>query len=193
MKTIGIFTGKQEAYNKKLLTLLYDNGPLTAWELTGKIRKTGKQSLHATLNKRLRDLEAKEYLQRYDKKWHLRFKGILAVLLIQPKPKIWNEKWKEVFDKKAKFIEQYSVPLLKKFGMEKKDLHNALRNMGLCLDDFSEWVNFSKRVKELMGKGVINFDVIKEETLLGLIIMESMTLEQLTSIWDSESETADQT
>ena len=37
-----------------------------------------------------------------------------------------------------------------------------------------------------MEKGVINFDFIKEETLLGVIIMESMTLEELTGIWDTE-------
>lgn len=189
MKTIGIFKGKQKDYNKATLTLLYDNGPLTAWELTSKMTQVGKQSLHATLNKRLRDLEKKEYLQKYGKKWHLRFKGILAVLLIQPKPKMWNEKWKEVFENKAKLIEKYSKPLLKKFGMENEDFHSAIRSLGLCLDDFKEWVNFSKKVKELMEKGVINFDVIKEETLLGVIIMESMTLEELTGIWDTDPKT----
>jgi len=189
MKTIGIFKGKQKDYNKATLTLLYDNGPLTAWELTSKMTNVGKQSLHATLNKRLRDLEKKEYLQKYDKKWHLQFKGILAVLLIQPEPKMWNEKWKEVFDKKAKLIEQYSTPILKKFGMEKEDFHNAIRSLGLCLDNFNDWINFSKNVKQLMENGVINFDVIKEETLLGVIIMESMTLEELTGIWDADPET----
>jgi hypothetical protein len=188
MKTIGIFTGKQEAYNKKLLTLLYDNGPLTAWELTGRIRKTGKQSLHATLNKRLRDLETKEYLQRYDKKWHLRFKGILAVLLIQPKPKIWNEQWRDVFESKAKLIEHYAKPVLKKFGMKKEDFQTAIRNLGLCLDDFNDWIKFSQKVKQLMKNGVFNFDIIKEETLLGLIIMESMTLEELTDVWNTDTE-----
>jgi hypothetical protein len=40
-----------------------------------------------------------------------------------------------------------------------------------------------------MENGVINFDVIKEETLLGLIIMESMTLEELTGIWNTDPET----
>jgi hypothetical protein len=172
MKTIGIFKGKQKDYNKATLTLLYDNGPLTAWELTSKMTKVGKQSLHATLNKRLRDLEKKEYLQKYDKKWHLRFKGILAV-----------------FNEKAKLIEQYSTPILKKFGMGKEDFHNAISSLGLCLDDFNEWINFSKKVKQLMDKGVISFDVIKEETLLGVIIMESMTLEELTGIWDADPET----
>jgi hypothetical protein len=43
-----------------------------------------------------------------------------------------------------------------------------------------------------MEKGVINFDVIKEETLLGIIIMESMTIEDLMNVWNPDPET-DQT
>jgi DNA-binding HxlR family transcriptional regulator len=61
MKILGILSGKQKEYNIKVLTLLYDNGPLSAWELTSKITDTGKVSLHATLNKRLRDLEKKGF------------------------------------------------------------------------------------------------------------------------------------
>jgi hypothetical protein len=194
MDTIRIFTGKQKKHNVQALTLLYDNGPLTAWELTAQIarKKYEKQSLHSTLNKRLRDLEKKGYLKRCDKKWHLRFKGILAVLLIQPKPKIWNEKWKEIFEKKAEFIEQYSEPFLKEFGKDKEELHNAFRHLGFCLDDFKEWGNLSNKTKQLIEKGVINFDVIKEETLLGIIIMESMTIEELMNVWNPDPET-DQT
>jgi hypothetical protein len=189
MKTIGIFTGKQKDYNIHVLTLLYDNGPLTAWEITSKMTRVGKQSLHATLTKRLRDLERKEYLQKYGKMWHLRFKGILAVLLIQSKPKIWHEKWKQIFEKKAEIIEKYSEPFLKKFGKDKEELHSAFRHMGFCLDDFNEWINLSNKTKQLMEKGVINFDVIKEETLLGIIIMESMTIEELTNVWNSDPKT----
>ena len=188
MSTIGIFTGKQKDYNQRVLTLLYDYGPLTAWELTGKMTQTGKVSLHATLNKRLRDLEEKEYLQKCDTKWHLRFKGIIAVLLIQPTPKIWNEKWKEVFDIKEKMVAEYSKPLLDSLGM---DLHSALKSLGLCLDDFTEWVSISKKVKELMEKGLLNFDIIKEQTLLANVIVETMTLEQLTKIWSPNQHASD--
>jgi len=191
MDTIGIFTGKQKEYNAQALTLLYDNGPLTAWELTAKIRKIGRQSLHATLNKRLRDLEKKGYVRRDDKKWLLRFKGIIAVLLIHRKTKLWHEKWKEIFEKNAKTIEQHSEPLLKRFGIEKEGIHSALKYIGLCLDDFNTWVAFSKKVKELIEKGVINFDVIKDETLLSVIIMESMTLEELTNIWNPDPENSE--
>ena len=189
MDTIGIFTGKQKEYNARALTLLYDNGPLTAWELTAKIRKVGRQSLHATLNKRLRNLEKKGYVRREERKWYLRFKGFLAVMVIRPKPKMWNPKWKEIYDNKARTIEQYAEPYLKKYGLKKENLHSAARRIGVSLDDFELWIEFSKKVKELMKNGVINFDVIKEETLFGIITMELMTLEEITKIWDTLPET----
>jgi len=190
MDTIGIFTGKQKEHNVQALTLLYDHGPLTAWELTAKIarKKFEKQSLHPTLNKRLRDLEKKGYVRRADRQWFLRFKGFLAVMVIRPTPKVWNPKWKEIFDNKAKMIEQYAEPYLKKYGLEKENMHNAVRNMGLNLDNFNLWVEFSKKVKQLLKDGVINFDVIKEETLFGLVLMEVMTVEELSEIWEPPSE-----
>ena len=186
MSKLGIFTGKQKEYNEAVLTLLYDNEPMSAWQLTAKMTNAGRVSLHATLNKRLRFLEKKDYVHRKDKKWYLRFKGIIAVLLIQREPKMWNPKWKEVFEAKAKIIEANSAPLLKKLRIEKEDVPNALRKMGLCLDDFNAWVGLSKQVKVLMENGVINFDIIKEQTLLGLIIMENMSAEELSSIFFPE-------
>lgn len=178
--------GKQKDYNILLLTLLYDNGPLTAWELTAKVRNVGRQSLHSTFNKRLRNLEKKGYLRRKVRKWLLTFKGIIAVLLIKPEPEMWNPKWTELFKKSAKNIEDYATPIL---GMDKVTVQDALKSLGLYLDDFNAWVNLSKKVKKLMENGVINLDIIKEETLLGIIIMETMTLEQLSDLWNSNSKT----
>lgn len=97
---IGIFQGKQAKNNKLILKTLYSNGPLTAWGITKKIGNTEKtkpsrfkkQSLHAILTKRLRALEKKGYLLKDGKKWLLRFKGIIASLLIQENPKPWNDK-----------------------------------------------------------------------------------------------------
>ena len=63
MNNIGIFSGKQKDYNVLLLTLLYDDGPLTAWELTAKVRRVERRSLHSTFNKRLRSLEKKGYVR----------------------------------------------------------------------------------------------------------------------------------
>ena len=94
------------------MTLLYDNEPLSAWELTAKIRKVGRQSLHATLNKRLRNLEKKGYVRRKERKWYLRFKGIIAVLLIQPEPKMWNPKWTELFKESVQGVSENIHPIL---------------------------------------------------------------------------------
>ena len=60
LKPLTIFSGKQSKYNNQILTMLYDNKPMTAWEITSKLTDTNKHSLHATLNKRLRVLEKKE-------------------------------------------------------------------------------------------------------------------------------------
>jgi hypothetical protein len=188
MNTLGIFTGKQKDYNERLLTLLYDNEPLTAWELTAKIRKTGRQSLHATLNKRLRELEKKGYVQRVQRKWVLGFKGIIAVLIILKKPRPWNPKWTELFTKVVDAAEDSVLPSMKRFGLEKQDIHEGLRKLNLCLDDFDAWVALSSKVKELTEKGVINMDVIKQETLLGVIMLETMTAEQLQNIWNPDTE-----
>jgi hypothetical protein len=67
--------------------------------------------------------------------------------------------------------------------MEKTTVREALKSLGLYLDDFEAWVGLSKKVKSLMENGVINLDLIREETLLGIIVMETMTLEELSNIW----------
>jgi hypothetical protein len=97
-------------------------------------------------NKRLRALEKKGYVRREDKKWYLRFKGIIAFLLILEKPRMWNPIWKEIFEKKAEIIEQASVPLLKRYGLTKESIHTARRRIGLNLDDLNNWVELSKRL-----------------------------------------------
>jgi hypothetical protein len=60
------------------------------------------------------------------------------------------------------------------------------KKIGLDLEDFDAWVVLSQKAKSLMEKGLMDFDVIKEETLFGLIIMETMTTEQLSNIWNPE-------
>jgi hypothetical protein len=186
---LGIFSGKQKEYNTRALTLLYDNGPLTAWDLTSKLTDVGKISLHATLNKRLRDLEKKAYLYRVNKKWYLSFKGIIAVLIVQEKPKMWNLKWKEIFDLKARKIEEDSTPYLIKYGIKKENIGGALRRMGLSLDDFKAWIGFSGKVKDMMENGIVNFDLINERTLLSLILFQIKSAEELATVWNPEDNT----
>lgn len=161
-KTIGIFQGKQAKWNEAILVTLYDYGPLTAWQITGKLTKHGKVSLHATLNKRLRDLEKKGYVFRQYKIWYLNFKGIITNLIIQSKPRIWSEKWTEIAEKRIKPRMQ-----LMKFTKEFYDVGMA------TLKDFNAWVKLSRVAKRLLEEGVINLDVIKQTTLIGLLCMQT--------------------
>jgi len=39
-----------------------------------------------------------------------------------------------------------------------------------------------------MENGIIDFDIIKESTLFGLLIMETMTTEQLADMWETNAE-----
>ena len=101
-------------------------------------------------------------------------------------PKKWNPKWKEVFDKRAKIIERESAPFLEKYGIPKEDIHSGLKHIGLTLDDYDAWVGLSKTAKSLIDNGLM-VDVIKESTLMGLLIMESMTLEEISEIWNENT------
>ena len=44
------------------------------------------------------------------------------------------------------------------------------------------WIDFTQVVKKLMENGVINFDQIKESTLMGLVILEAKSLEEISRI-----------
>ena len=175
MDLIGVFQGKQAKYNFQILSILFDNGPLTAWEITGKIRSREKVSLHATLTKRLRSLEKKGYLQKQGKFWLLHFKGIIASLLAQKTPKPWSNRWNEIIDEYAKRVEKYSDTFsratirIDDITINAVDLLDTSRKYLRTLED---WVELSNYVKNLMQSGVINFDVISNQTLLSVILSE---------------------
>jgi len=180
MKPVSVFNGKKKEHSEKVLTLLYDYGPMSAWEMAARLTRVGGRiSLHATLNKRLRALEDNGYVERINKKWYLLFKGILAVLLIQKKPKVWNPIWKEIFDDKTKIIEQHLAPI---FGTKEKNIHNTMKTLGLSLDDFDALVSLSNRIKTFMENG-IDFDTVKIETLLSLVALEYTDLNSLLENW----------
>jgi hypothetical protein len=177
MKTkIGILRGKQKANNIFLLEALYNSGPLTAWELTKKIRERNRMSLHAIFSKRLRMLEKKGYVKKAGKKWSLQFKGIIAALIIQEEPKPWNKKWTEIF-------ESYIAPLKetpKKYsitadGEEIGELNDLVLGLPIVLKDFEIWVALANEAKRLVEEGLVNFDVIKNETLAIMIGTEVIT------------------
>jgi hypothetical protein len=180
MNTLPIFSGKQKEYNIQILTMLYDNRPMTCWEITNKLTNTNKHSLNATLNRRLRILEKKEYVRKdQNSKWNLRLKGVITNLLIQPKPKMWNPIWTEIFTHRLKSIEHIATPIL---GFNDDKMQKYLKFTGLEFDDFQTWIDFTAVAKRLMNSGVINFDVIKETTLMGLIILETKSLEEMANI-----------
>jgi hypothetical protein len=174
-KLIGIFRGKQAKHNIQVLSILYDSGPLTAWEITGKIQNVGKVSLHATLNKRLRSLEKKGYLGKAGKKWCLRFKGIIAAVLIQKTPKPLSDKWTELVEFFAQYFEEH-FNALSKVTIQANDVifHplEAIKKTGQTLRTFDDWVALSNYVKGLIQTGVINLDVISNETLFAVILSE---------------------
>jgi sporulation protein YlmC with PRC-barrel domain len=173
---IGIFRGKQKANNIFLLETLYNSGPLTAWELTRKVREKNLMSLHAIFSKRLRRLAKKGYVKKAGKKWSLQFKAIIAVLTIQEEPKPWNPKWTEIF-------ENYISPLKdapKRYvvtadGKEIGELKDFVLDLPKFLKDFQAWVVVAKEAKRLMEKGLVNFDVITNETLGILLVSEVLT------------------
>ena len=170
---IGIFKGKQAKNNKFLLETLYDNGPLTAWELTKKVRERNRMSLHAIFNKRLRMLEKKGYVQKAKRKWVLQFKGIIGVLIIQSEPKPWNEKWTEIFENYVKPIrESPKRYALTENGKEIVNLKKFVIQVSNNLRKFEDVIALSKKIKSLMDEGFVNLDVIKNKSLLSLIVTE---------------------
>lgn len=199
MKLIGIFQGKQETHNKQILNVLYDNGPLTAWEITGKIARVGnRQSLHATFNKRLRILEKKGYLMKADKKWCLQFKGIIAAILIQKKPRPLSTKWTEVLDNLARQIKEHFVELSKTsiqaFGMTFRPFESLDKTVQ-TLSTFDDWITLSNFVKDLIQTGVVNFDVISNETLFTVILSEfsNPQIREMLKDWNIKEQTEDRT
>jgi hypothetical protein len=185
---IGIFKGKQAAYNTQIFSLLFDNGPLTAWQMTGRITTQGKVSLHATLSKRLRSLEKKEYLRKEGKWWALQFKGFIVSLIIQDKPKPWSKKWTKLLDDDIEFIKKHS----KAFFGAKVQIDDITINPTAMLDrskkavrKSKDWVSLANYVKNLMQTGVVNIDQISNQTLLAVIISQFSTkdLEEVMKNW----------
>ena len=174
--TIGIFQGKQKANNKFLLETLYKTGPLTAWELTTFVREKNRMSIHAIFSKRLRMLAKKRYVQKGRKKWVLQLKGMIAVLITQEQPKPWNEKWTEIFEKFMQPLrdapKKYSITA---DGKEIRDLKDFIIDAPVVLKNFESWVALANIAKKLVERGLVNFDVISNETLAILLITEVLT------------------
>jgi hypothetical protein len=62
------------------------------------------------------------------------------------------------------------------------------KRIGISLDNFDAWVELSKKAKSLIENGMLDFDIIKEETLLALLVMETMAARLADYIWKPETE-----
>jgi hypothetical protein len=169
------------------LTILFETGPLTAWQITGKIRSQGKVSLHATLNKRLRDLQKKEYLQKEGKLWLLHFKGIIAALIIQKKPKPWNSSWTKIFERYSHFLKKTDAFVGAKVQINDIEI-NQSKIVDQCVEavkQLDDWVLLAKYVKNLMQTGVINLDLISNRTLFSVLLSQASNedLEKVLKEW----------
>jgi hypothetical protein len=189
IRTANVFNGKEKQHSERVIRLLYDSGPLSAWELAGKLSRVGSRvSMHSTLNKRLRALEKKGYVQRENEKWYLLYKGIIAAILIQKNPKIWNPVWKEIFDEKIDLIKIQLTPL---FGTDADVIKDTMKKLGLSLESFDVLVALSKKIKVFMSNG-IDYDTIKIATLLLLVNLEYMDpktlLQTWTTLWNSKQD-----
>ena len=188
---IGIFKGKQSKYNKLALQTLYDKGPLTAWKITKELcnptskddKLKTKYSLHATLNKRLRDLKDKGYLQKSGKQWILDFKGFIANLVLQDKPKVWNEKWNKVLRDSASLkklqTKKANSMLRNYYGINLLNKKNSLTEAVDDMQDFHQFIHLSKTAKNLLKNGVINLDIIKNRTLANFLIQEQINVKDV--------------
>ena len=121
-------------------------------------------------------MEKKGYLSKRGKKWCLQFKGIIAGLIAQKTPKPLSSKWTELIDDYAKHFEKHSGAFLgatirinETIISPIDTIHGARKT----LKTFEDWVDLSAYVKQLMETGVINFDLISNQTLLTVVLSEA--------------------
>ncbi len=131
--TIGIFKGKEKIHNEQVLTLLYENEPLSTNELAHELSNVGKRkSLNSTLSKSIPKLETKGYVHKKDDaKWYLKLKGFIAVILIQQEPKKWNDKWTTIFMNTLKTNENDIITGFTNLGIsnsKRQEILKALMN-----------------------------------------------------------------
>jgi len=177
-KSIGIFRGKQATYNKIILDALYNNRALSSWEIAGRIASTGrKYSLNAIIFKSLQRLEKKGYVSHAERKWVLRFKGFIANLLIQENPKPLSNIWVEIKNDYVKFLKEHPEAFNRvTIRINNKTVINSAETIDTNLKipkTFEDWKMLSDYCKGIIQKGIINLDVISEETLLSVLMTEA--------------------
>jgi hypothetical protein len=179
MSTINIFSGKKNTHNKEILTALFSKGPLTTSQINKQLTSPNKQNHQVTIKNRLNALEKKDYIYHENRKWLLRCKGIVAILLADPDADSWSPIWSEIFHKSIVIVND-STTLL---GIKQEDTEKTIHDVGLCLNELNTWKGFAKITTSLIEKSVVNFDEVADKTLLSLLLMEALSLEDVAGLF----------
>ena len=99
---------------------------------------------------------------------------------------MFSSKWREIFAHSAEAIEEHAPSFL---GLDKTNIQETMRKLNLSLDDLDAWVALSKKAKELLEKGLLDFDVIKQETLFAVLIVENDYLDQFADLLNLKPKT----
>lgn len=179
MGAINTFSGRQNTHNKEILTALFENGPLTTSQINKLLIVNNKQKSKITIKKRLKTLQRKDYVYYENRKWLLRCKGIVAILLVQPDVDEWSPIWSDIFHKSIVIVNDSTTVL----GIKQEDTENTIHDIGLCLNELNTWKGFAKITMSLIDKGIIVFDEIMDSTLLSLLVMEALSLEDVAGLF----------
>jgi hypothetical protein len=177
--SISIFSGKQNTHNKEILTALLKKGPLTTSQINKLLIVTNKQKRQSIVKNRLKTLRHKDYIYPENRRWLLRSKGIVAVLLDEPDVDAWSPIWSDIFHKSIVIINDSTTVL----GIKQEDTEKTIHDIGLCLDELNTWKGFANITLRLMEKGIVVFDEISDSTLLSLLIMEALSLEDVAGLF----------
>jgi hypothetical protein len=87
-----------------------------------------------------------------------------------------SSKWTDLLDDYADFVRKHSDAFLGATIRVDDTVINpveAINEARMMLRTYEDWVELSDYVKELMQTGVINIDVISNQTLLAVILSEA--------------------
>jgi hypothetical protein len=179
MSAITAFSGKQNNRDKEILAALLSSGPLTTSQITKQIGYSNKHNLQAKLKTLLKLLERQDFIYFEKRKWLLRGKGIIAVLLAEPNVEAWSPIWSEIFQKTIVIINA-STTL---FDIKQEDTEKTVHDLGLCLNELNTWKGFAKITKRFIDAGTVSFDEVADSTLLNLLLMETLSLEDVAGLF----------
>jgi hypothetical protein len=199
---IGIFDGKKAVYNRLILKLLVENGPLKPWKIASfisksfiKDSKTSKgymertQDVYSNLIRkksgRLKELERKGYIKRLRQGFFgPTLKGVIAILVSERNlPKI-SEFYSNIL-RNIKFPSKVKIPF---FDVEVngKKFERAFKEFADSLSFQEGWQTLKEMVKSFLESG-LDLDIISNENLLHLILFKLEINENKIEKWIKEN------